>query len=116
MLRLHLLGSPFLTRHGEPLSGRATYRRRMAVLAILASARGRPVGRERIIGLLWPDSAADAARHLLSECLSVFRRELGDDVVVTVGDEVGLGSAAIECDVAAFEAAVEQGDRQAAVE
>ncbi|MDB4951983.1 MAG: transcriptional activator protein, partial [Gemmatimonadetes bacterium] len=82
----------------------------MALLAILGVARGRPVGRERIIGLLWPESPSDAARHLLSESLSVFRKELGDAAVVTTGDEVGLSAAAVGSDVADFETAAGAGE------
>ena len=104
---LQLLGDPLLVGPAGPVTGRAAYRRRLALLSILAVARGRPVGRERIIGLLWPDNPAEAARHTLSESLYVLRKELGDDVFATVGDEVALNPAVVASDVDEFETAVE---------
>src|SRR5262245_59549033 len=92
---LQLLGDPLLVGPAGPVTGRAAYRRRLALLSILAVARGRPVGRERIIGLLWPDNPAEAARHTLSEALYVLRKELADDVFTTVGDEVALNPVVI---------------------
>ena len=51
---LHILGDPVLLGPDWPVVGRSAYKRRIALLAVLALARGRPVGRERLIGLLWP--------------------------------------------------------------
>jgi DNA-binding SARP family transcriptional activator/TolB-like protein len=110
-----VLGGPVLTGPQGPVTGRAAYRRRMALLAVLAVARGRPVGRERLIGLLWPEHAADAARHTLSESLYVLRRELGADLFTSVGDEVALSPAAVRSDVGAFEEALEEGRLEDAV-
>ncbi|HVG45531.1 MAG TPA: BTAD domain-containing putative transcriptional regulator, partial [Longimicrobium sp.] len=104
---LHLLGSPVLQGPSGPVTGRASYRRRMALLSILALARGRPVGRERILGLLWAEHPSDAARHTLSEALYVLRKDLSDELFVLVGDEVALNPAVMGSDVAAFEEAVE---------
>ncbi|HEX5868879.1 MAG TPA: hypothetical protein VFY65_00615, partial [Longimicrobium sp.] len=67
------------------------------------------MGRERIIGLLWPDHRTDAARHLLSESLYVLRKELGEDAFVSAGDEVGLNPAVVLSDVAEFERAMDEG-------
>ncbi|HEX8432125.1 MAG TPA: BTAD domain-containing putative transcriptional regulator [Longimicrobium sp.] len=98
-----------------PVTGRAAYKRRIALLAVLAVARGRPVGRERIIALLWPEHASDAARHTLSESLYVLRKELGAGVFVAVGDEIGLAAEVVRSDVAEFEEALEAGRLEAAV-
>jgi len=106
---LHILGGPVLQGPDGPVTGRASYRRRVALLSILAVARGRPVGRERIIGLLWPEHRSDAARHTLSEALYVLRKELSDELFVLVGDEVALNPAVLASDVAGFEEAVEGG-------
>ncbi|HWK89772.1 MAG TPA: BTAD domain-containing putative transcriptional regulator [Longimicrobium sp.] len=112
---LHLLGDPVLQGPGGPVTGRAAYRRRLALLSILAVARGRPVGRERIIGLLWPEKSGDAARHTLSEALYVLRKDLADDLFQAMGDEIALNPAVLESDVAAFEEAVEAGRPEEAV-
>jgi DNA-binding SARP family transcriptional activator/TolB-like protein len=110
-----VLGGPVLTGPQGPVTGRAAYRRRTALLAVLAVARGRPVGRDRLIGLLWPEHAGDAARHTLSEALYVLRRELGADLFITVGDEVALSPARVRTDVGAFEEALEEGRLEDAV-
>ncbi len=98
-----------------PVRGRAAHRRRIALLALLASSRGRPVARERLIGLLWPEHPGDAARHLLSESLYVLRKALGDKAFVAVGDEVALDPRVVGSDAGEFEAAVDAGDPARAV-
>jgi DNA-binding SARP family transcriptional activator/TolB-like protein len=115
VLTLHLLGDPVLLGPDGPVRGRAAYKRRIALLGILALARGRPVGRERLLGLLWPDQPEDSARHVLSETLYVLRKELGDEAVVPVGSDVALNPARIASDVAAFEEALEGGRPEDAV-
>jgi len=105
---LNVLGAPVLRGPRGPVAGRAAYKRRIALLAVLAVARRRPVGRDRLLGLLWPEHPADAARHTLSENLYVLRKELGDGVFVAVGDELALAPGVIGTDVAAFEEALEE--------
>jgi DNA-binding SARP family transcriptional activator/TolB-like protein len=112
--RLHVLGDPALTGPGGPVKGRAAHKRRIALLAVLAVARGRPVGRERLIGLLWPELPTDHARHNLSESLYVLRRELGEDALVPAGGDVALDPAVLPSDVAEFEAALEAGELERA--
>ncbi|HEX8695886.1 MAG TPA: BTAD domain-containing putative transcriptional regulator [Longimicrobium sp.] len=113
MFSLKLFGGAVLEGRGGPVAGRAAHKRRLALLSILAVAR-RPVSRERLIGLLWPESPTDSARHVLSESLYVLRKELGENVFVTAGDEVGLNEEVIRSDVGAFEAAVESGELECA--
>jgi DNA-binding SARP family transcriptional activator/TolB-like protein len=115
LLTLRVLGDPVLLGPDGPVRGRAAYKRRIALLGILAVARGRPVGRERLLGLLWPEQPEDSARHVLSETLYVLRKELGDDAVVPVGGDVALNGARIASDVAAFEEALEAGRAEDAV-
>ncbi|HEX2211285.1 MAG TPA: BTAD domain-containing putative transcriptional regulator, partial [Longimicrobium sp.] len=112
---LSLLGTPVIRRDGAQVTGRAAYRRRLALLAVLASARGRPVGRERLMALLWPEHPPESARHTLSESLYVLRRELGE-IFAAAGSEVALDPARVESDVAAFEGALREGRRAEAVE
>ncbi|HEX6036629.1 BTAD domain-containing putative transcriptional regulator [Longimicrobium sp.] len=97
------------------MRGRAAHKRRMALLAVLAVARGRPVARERLIGLLWPELTTDAARHNLSESLYVLRKELGEGAVyaVSAGD-VTLDLARVASDVAEFQDRLEAGDTEGA--
>ncbi|HEU4883908.1 MAG TPA: hypothetical protein VFT45_16735, partial [Longimicrobium sp.] len=108
MFHLDVLGAPVLRGPSGPVTGRAAYKRRIALLAILAIARRRPVGRERLIGLLWPETASDTARHTLSESLYVLRKELGEGAFLAVGDDLALSPDAVCTDVSAFEEALEE--------
>ena len=115
MLSIQLLGDPLLRGPDGPITGRAAYRRRIALLSILAAARGRPVGRERLVGLLWAEHTTEAARHTLSESLYVLRKELGEAAFVVVGDEVGLNREHARSDLDQFETALEEGRTEDAV-
>ena len=104
-LRLRLLGGARLERDGEALKGKATHRRRLALLALLAMAHPRGLTRERIVAYLWPEHDSAAARRILSEALHVIKKELGEGVIVATGDELALDAAACGSDVADFLAA-----------
>jgi DNA-binding SARP family transcriptional activator/TolB-like protein len=113
---LKILGDPVLLGPEGPVTGRAAHKRRMALLGVLAVACGRPVGRERLVGLLWPELGGDAARHNLSESLYVLRKELGEGALLPAGSDLALSPTVVASDVARFEAALQAGDREAAVE
>lgn len=49
-----------------------------ALLAYLTVEADRPHRREALIGLFWPDSPEEAARHSLRQALSNLRRAIGD--------------------------------------
>ena len=104
---LRSFGGAVLLGPEGPVQGRAAHRRRLALLAILASASGRTLGRERILGYLWPDQRSDAGRHQLSEALYVLRKAVGEGAFVTAGDEVGINPDVIAADVARFREAVD---------
>ncbi len=115
MLRLSTLGGLVLHQDGQLHTGPAAQRRRLALLAVIASAGRRGVGRDRLLALLWPGSEAEAARHSLYQALHAIRRSLG-------GDDVFLGSATLQLnpermtsDVAEFVDAVEEGAHERAV-
>jgi len=114
MYSFAVLGGALLESPAGPVRGRAAHRRRLALLAVLAAAGGRTVARERLLGLLWPEHPAQAARHLLAESLYILRKELGEGVIVSVGDEVGLREGALACDLTAFERAVAAGELETA--
>jgi serine/threonine-protein kinase len=116
MLSLRLLGGISLTGPQGRDLGRASQRRRLALLAVLAVARGRSVTRDKLMALLWPEADSERARHLLSDSLYVLRDALGDDVLVAVGDDVSLNQERLSCDATDFTRALEEGDRARAVE
>lgn len=116
MLTLQLLGGlALVTEDGKPI-GRAAQKRRLALLAVLASRPGVPVTRDKLLALFWPEAPTDEARHRLSAALYDLRRALGDDALVARGDDVLLTPAAVRCDAIEFETAVESSNWRGAIE
>jgi serine/threonine-protein kinase len=116
VLKLKLFGTPAIEASDRPVTGRATQGRRLALLALLASARGRPVPRDKLLAVLWPESSTDRARHQLSDDLYILRGALGDGVVRSVGDELALNPDAIASDAEMFERLLDEERHEAAVE
>lgn len=108
-VRLRLFGVPLLERDGVPLTGRAAQRHRVALLALLALAPRRRMTRDKLIACLWPESSSERGRNLLKVATYVLRSELGEDALLSSGDELGLNPA-IDVDIGEFEAALERGD------
>lgn len=115
MFSLRVLGGISLEADGGVVSGRAAQRRRLALLALLATAPGRTLSRDKLIGYLWPDSDTEQARHLLSVAVYELRRALGEAALVSRGDDVHLDAALVTSDVEAFEAALAADDPERAV-
>ncbi|HEX6106583.1 MAG TPA: protein kinase [Gemmatimonadales bacterium] len=114
MLRLTTFGGLVLHQDGQLHTGPAGQRRRLALLAIIAAAGRRGVGRDKILSLLWPDSDPEAARHSLYQALHAIRRSLGSDEVFLGSGTLQLNDAVVGSDVVEFEDAVEQGGHEAA--
>lgn len=112
---LSLLGGAGMVRPDGKLMERVAQGRRMAVLALLATAPRGVLARERIVALLWPDYAPARGRHLLAVHLHEIRRTLGADAVVGAGETIALDSAVVGSDVAAFTEALKAGALEAAV-
>ena len=109
-LKIMLFGAPRVLRDGRSLHGKATQRRRLALLALLAAAPSRALTRDRLVGFVWPERDVPQARKLLSEALYIIRRELGEAVVLTPSsDLVVLDAGAIDCDLWEFDEAVAAG-------
>jgi DNA-binding SARP family transcriptional activator len=107
---LQLLGgAALLGVDGDP-PARASQARQLSVLAILAIYHPRPVQRERVACLLWPDSPPDSARHLLSQAAWIIRDALRADALVAGPDNLRLNAEVIQHDVGGFHAAVAAGD------
>jgi DNA-binding SARP family transcriptional activator len=107
MLTLRTFGGLSVAGSGTS-GGVAPQRRQLALLALLAGARG--VSRDKLLAYLWPESDAERSRHALNQALYALRRDLGADAVLTAGAELRLNPAAITADVAELEAALECGD------
>ena len=112
---LRLFGVPTLVHDdGRLIEGRASQRHRIALLALLARASG--YTRDKLLALLWPESDGERARNSLNESIYVLRRALGEDVILSTGDDLRLGSGSLTVDVSRFEESLARGDLPQAVE
>ena len=67
----------------------ATRRRKLALLAVLATA-GRPISRAVLAEMFWGDQDEERARHSLSDALSHLRRVLGRDAITARQTDVWI--------------------------
>ena len=119
VIRLRLLG-------GVELSACDSGRERRLVLApkplallaylAIASAEARPIQRDELLALFWPELSSTRARAALRQALFQLRRGLGQSVLERGRAVVALSPEAISCDVVDFEQALARGDRAAAME
>ena len=116
MLTLKLFGTPAIESGDGLVTGRAAQGSRVALLALLALARGRAITRDKLTALLWPENTTERARHQLSDALYIVRGALGEDVVRSVGDELVLNSGVITSDAATFERLLDEGRLEEATE
>jgi Tol biopolymer transport system component/DNA-binding SARP family transcriptional activator len=105
----------FLERDGQRLSGAASQPRRLALLALLAAAGEHGLTRDRMLGLLWPETDEDRARRGLNQALYALRQEVGTDDVFLGTRDVRLNPDLITSDVALFAHAVKSGRLDQAV-
>ena len=114
MIELRVLGPTEVTRDGV---GVKLQRKPLALLTYLALAEPRGFHRrDTLLGIFWPDYDQSRARAALRQPLYHLRRELGENVILTRGDdEVGLDLNLVECDVFAFDIAVKEGQLEEAV-
>lgn len=108
MIELRTLGGSGLRSDGgEELRPILTQPKRLGLLVRLALAG--PSGfhrRDSLVAMFWPELDAEHARGALRTALRFLRRELGEGVIITRGDEdVGVDGGALWCDAVAFEAA-----------
>jgi serine/threonine-protein kinase len=111
MIRLRTLGTIDLRNdEGSELRGVLAQPRRLALLAYLAVAS--PHGfhrRDRLLAIFWRDTDQDRARASLNRAIYFLRRELGDRILLSRGDEeIGLDAARFACDAMAFDEALEK--------
>ena len=113
MVSLKLLGGASLEGMAGAIRGPAAQRHRIALLALLATSRA--LSRDKLQAYLWPERDADASRKLLNQAVHHLRRELGEGAILSAGDELRLGTDAVECDVISFEASLAAGELEGAV-
>jgi len=111
---VRLLGPPRVERDGVAVIFET--RKVLALLAYLA-VQGKPVSRDTLAALLWPDHDGAHASGDLRRALSSLRKALGDEVVVADRQTVSLALLPDQVDLAVFrhalvQAAASQGEAQ----
>jgi TolB-like protein/DNA-binding SARP family transcriptional activator/Tfp pilus assembly protein PilF len=114
MFSLKLFGGVSLFGDDGPLTGPATQRRRLALLALLAAAPDGGVSREKLIGYLWAETGSEQARRFLADSVYSLRKALGQEAILAQGDNLRLNPEVIRSDVTEFREALARGDRLAA--
>lgn len=116
-LSLRLLGPSSLEGPGSA-AALVAQPKRFALLSWLAAAQ--PEGmqrRDRALALFWPEHNATSARNALRQSLHAIRGALGDDVIVSRGDDaIGVDRSVLSCDVSEFQDAVDDGRLARALE
>jgi DNA-binding SARP family transcriptional activator len=108
MLRLRTFGGLWIeTLDGTRLPNPRP--RRLALLAILASAGQRGITRGRLQAVFWPDADNEPARHALSQTIYSLRRDLGVPGIIATAD-LRLDPECISSDTDDFRAAVARRD------
>lgn len=119
MIRLRLLGSLALDRpDGTAVRSVLDRPKQFALLAHLAAVHPpAPTRRDTLVALLWPELDAEHARMNLRKSLYRLREALGPDVLTGKGSErVGVDPDRLWCDAPAFEAALEVGRGEEALD
>ena len=111
-----LLGGATILADGAPVRGRATHRHALALLALLVANGGKPMTRDKLTALLWPERDSDSARNLLKVNVHELRKELGEAAIRSAGDSLSADGAALSCDLFDFLRALGRGDDRAAAE
>ena len=108
-MRLRTFGGPAIESDTTPPQFGP---RRVGLLAVVAAAGRKGVSRDRVIGLLWPDSGEEQARHTLSQTLHSLKKDSGREWIAA-GPELRLDPA-VSSDVGDFLEAVSTGNLAAA--
>lgn len=113
MVRLRLLGTLDLASdRPDGSSDLLAQPKRIALLIFLVlNSVDRPVHRDKLLGLFWPELSQRRGRRALSQSLYVLRKTLGEGLLQANGnDAVRLNGASIRCDAVEFEEAVRRRD------
>ena len=77
-MRLRTIGGLWIEGEGSASLGP----RPLALLALVAAAGKKGISRDRVVGILWPETSEEQARHALSQTLYRLRRETGREWIV----------------------------------
>jgi len=115
MLELRTFGGLSLKDGGAPITGAATQRKTLALLALLAAAGENGLSRDKLIAYLWPETDTEHGRNLLNQACYALRRDLHERELLLGASELRLNHDVLASDVQTFEAALQRDDFEAAV-
>jgi DNA-binding SARP family transcriptional activator/Tfp pilus assembly protein PilF len=118
MIELRTLGTlDVRASDGRDVRSLSTQPKRLALFVYLALAgSNRLHRRDTVVAAFWPDLDQQHARGALRQALSFLRRVLGDEVIVTRGEEeIGIAPELVRVDVQQFEQASRDGKTQDAI-
>ena len=104
MISLRTLGPLEVRVDGSDAPRELLWRKNLALLVYLARSPDRRRTREHLVGVFWGDKPDASARHSLNEALRVIRKSAGEDLLLSVGDQVALAPDAVQADVDELEA------------
>lgn len=91
--------------------------KRLALLAYVAVAGAeRPISRDKLLALFWPESDTERARGTLRSTLHLLRRDLGAGLLVKGGQTIAIDPSFFSCDVLEFRRRIDDGEAEAALE
>jgi DNA-binding SARP family transcriptional activator len=114
--RLETLGTLTLKgpQQGFVAADSRQQRRRLALLAVLASAGERGRSRDQLLLLFWPDSPEKKARHSLDQLLYAIRTSV-DNSIFTGVNPIRLNPSIIDADIQQFESSIDSGNLESAI-
>jgi predicted ATPase/DNA-binding SARP family transcriptional activator len=110
-MRVRLFGELEAVAEGVPVPVHGAKQR--ALLALLALQRGRPVGADRLIDVLWGDGQASNPANALQAQIGQLRRTLGASAILTSEAGYALAVGPDDVDVLRFGQLVAEGRRLA---
>jgi len=106
MLVIELLGTLSLRADAGSVPLVAQQKRPLGLLAVLALGGKQGLSRHRIEAYLWSESPAERAAHALNQAVYAIRQNLGDDVILSTGQDLRLNAEFVQVDVWEFDEAI----------
>lgn len=116
MIQLRTLGALEIAVDGAEVPRELRWRKNLALLLYLALSPDGRRSREHLVGMFWGDKPDSSARHSLNEALRVIRKAVGEDQLLSTGDQVALGGDAVEVDVERLAELLDSGAAEEAIQ
>lgn len=115
VLRITTFGGFAIARGDTRVLGAAAQPRRMALLAMIARAGPRGIGRDRLQSTLWPEAEDEQGRHALKQALYALRRDADSGELFLGTHDVRLNPDEARCDATEFEDLLRRREHERAV-